>query len=112
MTQLDEFTYSLLTNDEVIDINQDVLGKQASRIVQYGSLEIWAKDMEDGSKAVGLFNRGLFPSPLTVTWKDLGITGNFVIRDVWMQEDISNSVQKFVATIPAHGVKLLKIYRK
>jgi alpha-galactosidase len=112
MTQLDEFTYSLLTNDEVIDINQDVLGKQAARIVQYGSLEIWAKDMEDGSKAVGLFNRGLFPSPLTVTWKDLGITGNFVIRDVWMQEDISNSDQKFVATIPAHGVKLLKIYRK
>jgi len=112
MTQLDEFTYSLLTNDEVIDINQDVLGKQASRIVQYGSLEIWSKDMEDGSKAVGLFNRGLFPAPLKVTWRDLGIAGNHTIRDVWMQQDISNSDQKFAATIPAHGVKLLKIYKK
>ncbi len=112
MTQLDEFTYSLLTNNEVIDVNQDVLGKQASRIVQYGSLEIWAKDMEDGSKAVGLFNRGLFPAPLTVTWRDLGITGNHTIRDIWTQQDISNSDQKFAATIPAHGVKLIKIYRK
>jgi len=111
MTQLDEFTYSLLTNDEVLDINQDVLGKQAARIVQYGSVEVWAKDLEDGSKAVGMFNRRLFPAPLTVTWKDLGITGNYVIRDVWIQKDISNSDQKFTATIPAHGVKLIRIYR-
>ena len=50
-----------------------MLGKQASRIAQYGNLEIWTKDLEDGSKAVGLFNRGLFAAPLAVTWKDLGI---------------------------------------
>jgi alpha-galactosidase len=111
MTQLDEFTYSLLTNDEVLDINQDILGKQAGRIAQYGSLEIWAKDMEDGSKAVGLFNRGLFPSSLTVSWKDLGISGIYTIRDVWSQTDIEKSDSKFAATIPSHGVKLLRIYR-
>lgn len=111
MTQLDEFTYSLLTNDEVLDINQDVLGKQASKIAQYGSLEIWAKDMEDGSKAVGLFNRGMFASPLTVTWKDLGITGNYTIRDCWSQQDIGKSEQKFTATIPPHGVKLVRVHK-
>lgn len=111
MTQLDEFTYSLLTNDEVLDINQDALGKQASRIAQYGSLEIWAKDMEDGSKAVGLFNRGMFASPLTVTWKDLGITGNYTIRDCWSQQDIGKSEQKFTATIPPHGVKLVRVHK-
>jgi len=85
MTQLDEFTYSLLTNDEVLDINQDPLGKQASRLVQNGSLEIWVKELADGSKAVGLFNRGLFAAPLTVNWKDLNINGSYIVRDIWSQ---------------------------
>jgi alpha-galactosidase len=111
MTQLDEFTYSLLTNDEVLDINQDILGKQASRIVQYGSLEVWAKDMEDGSKAVGLFNRGLFAAPLTVTWKNLGISGSYTVRNVWSQADEGKYDQKYSAAIPAHGVKLVRIYK-
>jgi alpha-galactosidase len=111
MTQLDEFTYSLLTNDEVLDINQDVIGKQASRIAQYASLEIWAKDLEDGSKAVGLFNRGLFPAQLTVTWKDLGISGNYIVRNVWSQSDEGKYDNKYTASIPAHGVKLIRVYR-
>ena len=58
MTKLDDFTLNLLTNDEVLDVSQDPLGRQAGRIAKNGSLEIWAKDLEDGSKAVGLFNRG------------------------------------------------------
>jgi alpha-galactosidase len=52
MTQFDDFTLSLLTNDEVLDVNQDPLGRQAAPVA---NLEVWAKDMEDGSKAVGLF---------------------------------------------------------
>ena len=56
MTQLDDFTLSLLTNDEVIAIDQDPLGKQAARVAQEGQMQVWAKDLEDGSKAVGLFN--------------------------------------------------------
>jgi len=112
MTQMDDFTYSLLTNDEVLDINQDPLGRQASRIAQYGNLEIWAKELEDGSKAVGLFNRGMFPAEITVTWKDLGIAGNHAIRDVWSQKDIGKSDKKFTATIPAHGVKLVRISKQ
>ena len=51
MTQLDEFTLNLLTNDEVIEVNQDPLGRQAGRIAQNGTLEVWAKDMEDGSQS-------------------------------------------------------------
>jgi alpha-galactosidase len=111
MTQLDEFTYSLLTNDEVLDINQDVLGKQASRIMQTGNLEIWAKDLEDGSKAIGLFNRGMFPDSITVNWNDLGINENYVIRDVWSQKDIGKTKVKYTASIPSHGVKLIKVYK-
>ncbi len=111
MTQLDEFTYSLLTNDEVLDINQDPLGKQASRIVQYENLEIWSKDMEDGSKAVGLFNRGLFSASLTLGWQDIGINGSHIVRNVWSQTDEGTFDQKYTAIIPAHGVKLIRIYR-
>ena len=111
MTQLDEFTYSLLTNDEVLDINQDVLGKQASRIAQNGSLEIWVKDLEDGSKAVGMFNRGMFAASHSVSWKELGIKGNYIVRDVWSQKNIMTTNEKFTSNIPAHGVKLIKVYK-
>ncbi len=111
MTQLDEFTYSLLTNDEVLDINQDPLGKQASRMVQNGSLEIWAKDLEDGSKAIGLFNRGLFPAQVTVSWGDLKLSGTYTVRNVWAQSDEGRFDKEYSAPVPAHGVKLLRIYR-
>ncbi len=111
MTQLDPFTYSLLTNDEVLDINQDPLGKQASRITQIGNMEIWAKNLEDGSLAIGLFNRGLFTSPVTATWKDLGISGSYIVRDLWSQKDEGKFTGKYSATIPGHGVKLVRIYK-
>lgn len=58
MTQLGDFTLSLLPNDKVLEVNQDPLGKQAHRISKDENVEVWAKDMEDGSQAVGLFNRG------------------------------------------------------
>src|SRR5206468_3814965 len=73
MTKLDDFTLNLLTNDEVLEVNQDPLGRQAGRVAQSGSVEIWAKDMEDGSKAVGLFNRGTEQANATVKWSDLNL---------------------------------------
>ncbi len=112
MTQMDEFTYSLLTNDEVLDINQDPIGKQASRILKDGNFEVWVKELEDGSKAVGLFNRGLFTAPIAVNWNDLGISGNFIVRDIWSQHDEGNYSGSYTATIPSHGVKLVRIYKK
>ncbi|GEM_PF-114922 len=109
MTQLDEFTLNLLTNDEVIEVNQDPLGRQAGRIAQNGTLEVWAKDMEDGSKAVGLFNRGQREQTVTVNWSDLGITGEQTVRDLWRQKDIGNYSDKFEANVGRHGVVLVKI---
>ena len=76
MTQLDEFTLSLLTNDEVLDVNQDPLGKQARRVTQTDDLEVWAKEMEDGSLAVGLFNRGESENKVTANWSDLNLSAN------------------------------------
>ncbi|NVO20690.1 MAG: NPCBM/NEW2 domain-containing protein [Bacteroidetes bacterium] len=111
MTQLDDFTFNLLSNDEVIDINQDPLGKQASRILQLENMEIWAKPLEDGSIAVGMFNRGMFGSKIVLKWSDLGISGKRTIRDVWTQKNLGVFDTRFEASIPSHGVKLVRIYR-
>ncbi|MBN2684102.1 MAG: NPCBM/NEW2 domain-containing protein [Pontiellaceae bacterium] len=109
MTQLDEFTLSLLTNDEVIEVNQDPLGRQASRVALDGQLEVWVKDMEDGSKAVGLFNRGSREATVTVNWSDLGIEGEQVVRDLWRQKDLGKFEDKFEAKVGRHGVVLVRV---
>jgi alpha-galactosidase len=106
---MDEFTKSLVTNDEVIDINQDVLGKQAARIFQKNGLEIWAKEIEDGSKAVGLFNRNSSTKTVKANWSILGLKGSQNVRDVWSQKEEGVFAQSFSAAVPAHGVKLIRI---
>jgi alpha-galactosidase len=109
MTQLDEFTQNLLTNDEVLEVSQDPLGKQAARVSVNGDLEVWAKDMEDGSKAVGLFNRGIWKSDIKVKWSDLGIKGAQLVRDLWRQIDRGEYVDEFTFPVPRHGVVLVRI---
>ena len=109
MTQLDEFTESLLTNDEVLDVNQDPLGRQAGRIFKDGDLEVWAKDLEDGSKAVGLFNRGVWKSDIKVRWSDLGLASDQVVRDLWRQKDLGTFNKEFAASVPRHGVVLVRV---
>ncbi len=109
MTHLDDFTLSLLTNDEVLDVNQDPLGKQAARVSQDEDLEVWARDMEDGSKAVGLFNRGETEATVTARWSDVGVSGKRVVRDLWRQKDVGTFDGEYKATVPAHGVVLVRI---
>ncbi|MBI9018828.1 MAG: NPCBM/NEW2 domain-containing protein [Phycisphaerae bacterium] len=113
MTDMDEFTISLLTNDEVLDVNQDPLGDQAQRIVVDDNKQIWAKDMEDGSQAVGLFNLdGFEPQEITVKWSDLKIKGDHTVRDLWRQKDMASSDKSYTVKVPAHGVVLVKISKK
>jgi alpha-galactosidase len=109
MTQLDEFTLGLLTNDEVLDVNQDPLGHQAARVAQNGLLEVWVKDLEDGSKAVGLFNRGSSEKTVTANWADLGLNGEQIVRDLWRQQDLGKFTGQFEAKVGRHGVVLVKI---
>ena len=110
MTQMDEFTLNLLTNDEVIEVNQDPLGRQAARVSQDGQREVWAKEMEDGSVAVGLFNRGQRPQTVTAQWSDLGISGKQRVRDLWRQQDLGEFEGEFSAEVGRHGVVLVRIF--
>ncbi|MBM4160944.1 MAG: hypothetical protein FJ217_07585 [Ignavibacteria bacterium] len=107
--QLDEFRLSFLANDEMMELSQDPLGKQAGRVFKEGDLEVWAKDMEDGSKAVGLFNRGIWKTKVTARWSDIGIQGKKIVRDIWRQKDLGTFDNEFTATVPRHGVVLVKI---
>jgi alpha-galactosidase len=111
LTRLDDFTLSLLTNDEVLDVDQDPLGRQASPVFrdQAAQVEVWAKDLEDGSKAVGLFNRGETETTVTAKWSDLKLTGKQAVRDLWRQRDLGAFEGDFHATVPPHGVVLVKI---
>jgi alpha-galactosidase len=109
MTKMDAFTLGLLTNDEVLDVDQDPLGRQAARVAQEGPLQVWAKDMQDGSKAVGLFNTGELSSPVAVKWSDLGVTGRQTVRDLWRQKDLGDFEGVFSANVASHGVLLVKV---
>ena len=110
LTQLDPFTLSLLTNDEVLDVDQDPLGRPAGRRSQHGQTEVWARPLLDGTMAVGLFNRG--PERPTVTGGPTsGCTGSQPVRDLWRQKDLGAAGTPPSRRVPAHGAVLVKIGR-
>ncbi|HEV8286472.1 MAG TPA: glycoside hydrolase family 27 protein [Chitinophagaceae bacterium] len=110
LTKLDDFTLSLLTNDEVLAVNQDPLGKQATVVTKIDSCGVLAKDLEDGSKAAGLFNiTDGITRKLTVTWSDLGIKGKWIVRDLWRQKDLGTFENEFSADVPPHGVIMISL---
>jgi len=110
LTRLDAFTLNLLTNDEVLEVHQDPLGRQARRVGQQGPCEVWARPLEDGSLAVGLFNRSRQSQDVAALWSELGLKGKHLVRDLWRQEDIGAFEAAWGREVPAHGAALVKIY--
>lgn len=102
-------TLEILTNREVLAVDQDSLGKQGVRVAKDGDLEVWAKPLADGSQAVGLFNRGTAAAQVTARWPDLGLSGERKVRDLWALQDRGKFADKFEAQVPAHGVIMIKI---
>ncbi len=110
LTKLDAFTLSLLTNDEVLAVNQDALGKQATVISRQGEAGVMAKDLEDGSKAVGLFNPGdEGTKQVVLNWTDLKITGKYIVRDLWRQKDLGTFEGEFKTDVAQHGVVMVSL---
>jgi alpha-galactosidase len=107
---LDDFTLGLLTNDEVLEIDQDSLGKQATQVAGQGDQKIYAKPLDDGSLAVGLFNTSAAEATVTADWTDLKLTGSRRVRDLWRQKDLGIFAGKFAATVAPHGVVLVRIF--
>ena len=101
-------TAAILTNHEVIAIDQDELGKQGDRVSAVGPVEIWAKPLKGGDKAVALFNRDDTPLPVTVKFSDLGLK-TAKARDIWQAKDLGKLEGSYTATVPRHGVVLLRL---
>ena len=103
LADLDDFTLNLLANDEVLAVNQDSLGKQATLVSRRHALQVYAKDLADGAKAVGLFNLGDVPATVAVKWPELRITGPKNVRDLWRQKDLGEFNDQFQITVAPHG---------
>ena len=109
VAQMDDFTLSLLCNNEVNAVNQDVLGKQAKPEVIDGEIQIWKRPLSDGSYAVGIFNLSLEDTKVDFAkyLPQLGIKSLKSCRDLWRQKDISTTDLNYF--IPTHGTKYIKI---
>ncbi|MCI0491455.1 MAG: alpha-galactosidase, partial [Planctomycetes bacterium] len=109
MSQLDEFTLNVLCNPEVIAVNQDPLG-QCARVVKLDeNTFLMVKDLEDGTRAVGLCNRGEDKVSVTAKWSDLGVEGKQLVRDVWRQKNLGKFSGEFKAEVPRRGVVLVRV---
>jgi len=129
MDKLDNFTLGLVTNDEVIGVNQDVLGRQAKLIKKGDDFQIWAKDLSDGSKAVGLFYTGdseisandpvkminwgekkaESAKLISVDFNLVGLTGKQEVRNLWSQKNLGTFDGRFETEVNFHGVGLVKL---
>ncbi len=104
-------TKELLTNPEIIAVDQDKKGVQGHRVWEEGSLEIWAKPLADGSQAVGLFNRTEAPFKITLELRSIGAPSSAKIRDLWEHKDLGTVKDSYTVEVPKHGVVMLKVSR-
>jgi alpha-galactosidase len=109
LSKIDEWTTNILGNREVLAVNQDVLGKAAGRKMSDGWVEVWARPLEDGTMAVGLFNRSPETATVTAKFSDHGLSGSQPVRDLWQQKDLGRVQNEFSASVPRHGAVLVKI---
>ena len=109
LSKLDNFTLNLLTNDEVIAVDQDPLGKQAQQALKTDTYQVWIKELQDGSRAVGIFNLSDKDDVIRFYWNNLGLTDDHKVRDLWRQKDLGNYKSMFSTKVAAHGVTLIRI---
>ncbi len=112
LTRIDDFTQRLICNPEVIDIDQDSLGKAAVRVWESGKLETWTRPLNDGTTAVAIFNRGHSPVKRTFSMSEMGmkrvLVGKKNFRDLWLRKDLGR-MSSLDVTVPAHGALLYKV---
>ena len=100
----------ILTNKEVIAIDQDALGEQGRKIRDDGDYEVWAKDLKDGSRAVILFNRSKEEKKISVSWEEIGFSNKSAqVRDLWLHKNLGTHQGQFSASVPPHGVVMIKV---
>jgi alpha-galactosidase len=96
----DTWTLALLTNEEVLAVNQDALGSRGKRVAQKGNTEVWSKDLSGGRKAVALFNRGTDDATVSATFAQLGVSGTPAVRDLWHRMDVTGVASQISVNVP------------
>ena len=109
LSKMSPETLAILTNKEVIAVDQDKLGKQGDRVWAEGPKEIWAKPLSGGEKAVALFNRAPDPKSITLKLSDVGFGANAKLRDLWTGKSVTATNGSYTVQIPKHGAVLLRI---
>ncbi|MDE3178890.1 MAG: glycoside hydrolase family 27 protein [Acidobacteriota bacterium] len=109
LTKLTPAQLAILTNHEVIAVDQDPAGIQGHRVSQVGPLEVWMKPLANGTKAVGLFNRGEGPMTVKVNFGEITISGAADVRDLWAHKDLGSYRGDFSAVVPRHGVVMVLV---
>jgi alpha-galactosidase len=102
-------TLGILTNKEVVAINQDKLGVQGKQVWKSADQEIWTRPLAGGATAVAIFNRGKEEGKVSVKWADLQLAKKKTVRDVWLHQDIKASDPEYLVTLPSHGTVLLRV---
>ena len=101
----------ILTNKEMLAVDQDALGMQGRRVRKDTSTEVWTKQMKDGSRTVILFNRGSEKAEIAVNWEEIGYPSHLPmsVRDLWRKKDLAKATGKVSANVPAHDVLVLRL---
>lgn len=110
LQSLDEFTLNLLTNDEVLALDQDPLGYQARQALVDGDVQVWVKQLADGTQAFGIFNLGDKTAHYRLSFEKAGLPAKGNLRDVWRQQPAGAYDKEREFVIPSHGVVLMKTY--
>jgi len=111
LSTMSDDTRRILTNPEVIAVDQDRLGVQARRIWKQGDLEIWARPLKGGDQAVVLFNRGATPAGMRVDWDLLNLPAGLRadVKDLWSKKVAKRVRGSYEGTVAAHGVLMVRI---
>ena len=112
LRQMSPETLAILTNREVIAVDQDKLGKQGSQAWKSGDQEIWTRQLSGGDMAVAFFNRARDEAKILVKWADIGVPTKRKARDLWLHQNIEIDTPEYTATVPGHGVVMLRVTRK
>jgi alpha-galactosidase len=99
----------ILTNREVIAVDQDSLGKQGERVMAAGDHEIWTRTLANGSTAVAIFNRGANDTTITAQWGDIGLANHGAVRDLWAKANLPGRGATLTVAVPSHGAALWRV---
>lgn len=108
---MSEDTKEILMNKEIIAVDQDTLGKVGVKVRDDGDLEVWVKQLSDGSRAVVLFNRGQTAETISVSWNEMGYPSYLkaTVRNLWKHEDIGKLKEKYSVEVPSHDAVMVRV---